>query len=84
MLDLCGGQDPRTKTKSKPFRAACHPTYTGGDCLYIQTLTGRVLILPYDMLNTVHTVMIQIEEAEGIPPVQQQLSYDGRLMETSK
>ena len=80
MLFLCGGQDPRTETKIKPFIAWCHPTYKGGNRLYIQTSTGRVMIFPYDASITVHTVMVQIEETEGIPVVRQALIYNGKTV----
>lgn len=48
--------------------------------IHIKTLTGRILELDVDRDETIANLKQKISDLEGIPPGQQMLVYDGKLL----
>ena len=49
--------------------------------IFVKTLTGKTITLEVEPGDYISTVKTKIQEQEGIPPDQQQLTYRGKLLE---
>ena len=49
--------------------------------IFVKTLTGKHITLEVEPGDYISTVKTKIQEKEGIPPDQQQLTYQGKLLE---
>ena len=49
--------------------------------IFVKTLTGKHITLEVEPGDYISTVKTKIQEREGIPPDQQQLTYQGKLLE---
>lgn len=49
--------------------------------IFVKTLTGKHITLEVEPGDYISTVKTKIQEKEGIPPDQQQLTYNGKLLE---
>ncbi len=49
--------------------------------IFVKTLTGKTITLDVEPGDYISTVKTKIQEKEGIPPDQQQLTYNGKLLE---
>ena len=49
--------------------------------IFVKTLTGKHITLEVEPGDYISTVKTQIQKKEGIPPDQQQLTYQGKLLE---
>lgn len=49
--------------------------------IFVKTLTGKTITLGVEPGDYISTVKTKIQEKEGIPPDQQQLTYQGKLLE---
>ena len=49
--------------------------------IFVKTLTGKHITLEVEPGDYISTVKAQIQKKEGIPPDQQQLTYQGKLLE---
>ena len=49
--------------------------------IFVKTLTGKTITLEVEPGDYISTVKTKIQEKEGIPPDQQQLTYRGKLLE---
>ena len=49
--------------------------------IFVKTLTGKTITLEVEPGDSISTVKTKIQEKEGIPPDQQQLTYQGKLLE---
>ena len=49
--------------------------------IFVKTLTGKTITLEVEPGDHISTVKAQIQNKEGIPPDQQQLTYQGKLLE---
>ena len=49
--------------------------------IFVKTLTGKTITLEVEPGDSISAVKTKIQEKEGIPPDQQQLTYQGKLLE---
>ena len=49
--------------------------------IFVKTLTGKTITLEVEPTDSISTVKTKIQEREGIPPANQQLTYQGKLLE---
>lgn len=49
--------------------------------IFVKTLTGKTITLEVEPGDHISTVKTKIQEKEGIPPANQQLTYQGKLLE---
>lgn len=49
--------------------------------IFVKTLTGKTITLEVEPGDSISTVKTKIQEKEGIPPDQQQLTYQDKLLE---
>lgn len=49
--------------------------------IFVKTLTGKTITLEVEPVDYISTVKTKIQEREGIPPDQQRLTYQGKLLE---
>ena len=49
--------------------------------IFVKTLTGKTITLEVEPTDSVSAVKTKIQENEGIPPDQQRLTYQGKLLE---
>jgi len=53
----------------------------GGEAIFVKTLTGKTITIGVRLgTTTIENVKSQIQQQEGIPPDQQQLYYEGKLL----
>jgi hypothetical protein len=74
---------PETFTH-RPFAVSHFDLYVK-TVLYLKTLTGKVVeLLHCDPTDTIDDIKWRMQDKEGIPPDQQGLIFDGKILEDSK
>ena len=56
----------------------------GGTMIKVKTLTGKEIEIDIEPTDTIDRIKERVEEKEGIPPVQQRLTFDGKQMAGDK
>ena len=51
-----------------------------GEQLFVKTLTGKTITLEVESVESIESIKAKIQEKEGIPPVQQALFFNARLL----
>ncbi len=52
--------------------------------IFIKTLTGKVITLDMEPLNSIESVKAKIQDIVGTPPDQQQLTFAGEVLEDGR
>jgi ubiquitin C len=49
--------------------------------IFVKNLIGKTITLEVDSLDTIDNVKVKIYEVDGVPPIQQRLTYGSKRLE---